>query len=184
MPYERYQSFLKSKKETRDVTAVKDIKTFKETKENYHIPSFIYRYFSCIYNDLFFDGIDTFLPFKLNELQNKGRFFNHRKLLQKNPIFWKFFLLLSMPFYCYTSCQPSELTIAAFRNTRKNRQYASCQFWKLNRSFASYLKKVIWRCYVSCKLSEMTAVAFRHNLKCYISVNNQSRRPYLLNLNM
>ena len=79
MPYERYQSFLKSKKETRDVTAVKDIKTFKETKENYHIPSFIYRYFSCIYNDLFFDGIDTFLPFKLNELQNKGRFFNHRK---------------------------------------------------------------------------------------------------------
>ena len=35
MPYERYQSFLKSKKKTRDVTVVKDIKTFKETKEKY-----------------------------------------------------------------------------------------------------------------------------------------------------
>ena len=35
MPYGRYQSFLKSKKKTRDVTVVKDIKTFKETKEKY-----------------------------------------------------------------------------------------------------------------------------------------------------
>ena len=116
---------------------------------HYHIPSFIYRYFSCIYNNLFFDGIDTFLPFKLNGLQNKRRSLKIEKIViikavtKKIPFFGylKFALLLSMPFYCYTSCQPSELTIAAFRDTIKKRHYPSCQFWKLNRSFASYLKK-------------------------------------------
>ena len=35
MPSERFQMFLKLKKKTRDVTVVKDIKTFKETKEKY-----------------------------------------------------------------------------------------------------------------------------------------------------
>ena len=47
---------------------------------HYHIPSFIYRYFSCIYNNLFFDGIDNFLPFKLNRLQNKGSFLTIEKI--------------------------------------------------------------------------------------------------------
>ena len=35
MPSERFQMFLKLKKKTRDVTVVKDIKNFKETKQKY-----------------------------------------------------------------------------------------------------------------------------------------------------
>ena len=164
MPYERYQSFLKSKKKTCDVTVVKDIKTFKRNEKqilvdyrehsikclkfyhnfyassHYHIPSFIYRYFSCRYNNLFFDGTDNFLPFKLNRLQNKCSFLTIERIdiikaiTKKIPVFGylKSVLLFFMPFYCYASCQPSELTTAAFRNTIKKGHYASCQFWKHN----------------------------------------------------
>ena len=46
---------------------------------HYHINSFVYKYFSCIHSNLSFDGIDTFLPFKSNELQHKDRFFNHQR---------------------------------------------------------------------------------------------------------
>ena len=71
MPYERYQSFLKSKKKTRDVTVVNDIKTFKETKENYwsiienileNAKSFIMFLLITIYLLLF---IDIFLAYTI-----------------------------------------------------------------------------------------------------------------------
>ena len=71
MPYERYQSFLKSKKKTRDVTVVKDIKTFKETKEKYwsiienileNDKSFIMFLLITIYPLLF---IDIFLAYTI-----------------------------------------------------------------------------------------------------------------------
>ena len=107
---------------------------------HYHIPSFIYRYFSCIYNNLFFDEIDNFLPFKLNRLQNKGSFLTIERIdiikaiTKKIPFFGylKSVLLFSKPFYSYASCQPSELTTAAFKNTIKKGHYGSCQFWKHN----------------------------------------------------